>query len=390
MSLPVNVKSSTEYREIGIRSHGKGIFHKAPISGDQLGDKRVFWVVPNALVLNIVFAWEQAVAVTTSDEEGMIASHRFPMYKPIAGKSDVHFLLQFFKTKRGKHLLELASPGGAGRNKTLGQREFERLEVKLPAADEQGKIAAILGTWDDAVELASRLVANSKRQKRAILRQLLPYAHKHEITPSGWTTIRLGDVATINRGPRPSRPPNGRVTFLPMDAVSENGEIIRRDERDYDDVCSGYTAFRNGDVLVAKITPCFENGKGAFVDGLTNNIGFGSTEFHVVRPNADMPAGLVAHIVGSAEFRLRGAQEMEGSAGQKRVSADFIRSFKFACPTAPDEQRRIVSMLDTADALVRHHAAIAEALSRERESIARQLLTGKRRVRLPAAVETAA
>lgn len=78
VTLPVAVDLSREYREIGIRSHGKGIFHKSPVTGESLGDKRVFWVVPDALVLNIVFAWEQAVAVTSSQEAGMIA-HRDQM-----------------------------------------------------------------------------------------------------------------------------------------------------------------------------------------------------------------------------------------------------------------------------------------------------------------------
>ena len=108
------------YREIGIRSHGKGIFHKKPVLGKSLGNKRVFEVHGDCFVVNIVFAWEQAVARTTSNEVGMIASHRFPMYRPVDGLCDVDFLLYYFKTKKGKYLLELASPGGAGRNKTLG------------------------------------------------------------------------------------------------------------------------------------------------------------------------------------------------------------------------------------------------------------------------------
>jgi len=82
VSNPVDVDASSYYREIGIRSHGKGIFHKKPILGKEIGNKRVFHIEPGCFVVNIVFAWEQAVAKTTDEELGMIASHRFPMFKP--------------------------------------------------------------------------------------------------------------------------------------------------------------------------------------------------------------------------------------------------------------------------------------------------------------------
>ena len=112
---PVTVESNEMYREIGIRSHGKGIFHKEPVTGNAIGDKRVFWVVQNAFVVNIIFAWEQAVATTSQAEAGMIASHCFPMYVSKQGKCDVRFISRIFQSKKGKYLLGLASPGGAGR-----------------------------------------------------------------------------------------------------------------------------------------------------------------------------------------------------------------------------------------------------------------------------------
>ncbi len=93
VSAPITVDENTIYREIGVRSHGKGIFHKEPVSGAELGEKRVFRVIENALVLNIVFAWEQAVATTSKAETGMIASHRFPMYVPREEQCDVRDLL---------------------------------------------------------------------------------------------------------------------------------------------------------------------------------------------------------------------------------------------------------------------------------------------------------
>ncbi|MER9416260.1 restriction endonuclease subunit S [Mesorhizobium sp. M0306] len=173
VSNPVEVDPNAVYEQIGIRSHGKGIFDKEPVTGAELGDKRVFWVEPDCFIVNIVFAWEQAVARTAPSHKGKVASHRFPMYRPRRGRTDVDFLNYLFRTPLGKYLLGLASPGGAGRNKTLGQTEFDRLKLILPPVDEQKKIAEILSTWDAAIETSEKLLTNAEAQKLSLMQQLL-------------------------------------------------------------------------------------------------------------------------------------------------------------------------------------------------------------------------
>ncbi len=175
VSDSVIVEPDSLYREIGIRSHGKGIFHKDLISGKQIGNKRVFSVVPDAFVVNIVFAWEQAVATTATAEVGMIASHRFPMYVALAGKCNVDYIKYFFFTKTGKWLLELASPGGAGRNRTLGQKEFEKLEIFLPQeVAEQRRIADCLSTIDVLITLETQKLETLETHKKGLIQQLFP------------------------------------------------------------------------------------------------------------------------------------------------------------------------------------------------------------------------
>lgn len=150
---PVSVSKIEKYREIGIRSHGRGLFHKEEVSGAELGDKRVFWIKKDAVIFNIVFAWEQAVAITSSKDEGCIASHRFPMYLPKDNKCNTDYIRRYFLTKKGKYLLEFASPGGAGRNKTLGQKNFDELVVTIPDVTEQTKIADFLSSVDEKITL---------------------------------------------------------------------------------------------------------------------------------------------------------------------------------------------------------------------------------------------
>lgn len=175
VSNAVDVDPCGDYREIGIKSHGKGIFHKEPIKGKQLGNKRVFWVQNNAFVLNIVFAWELALANTTDAEVGMIASHRFPMYKARNNKAVIGFIKYFFLTNKGKELLWLASPGGAGRNKTLGQKEFENLKFFIPRlVEEQKKIADCLTSIDELIIAQSKKVEILKAHKKGLMQQLFP------------------------------------------------------------------------------------------------------------------------------------------------------------------------------------------------------------------------
>lgn len=174
VSIPVTIETEHTYREIGVRSHGKGIFHKDPVSGSVIGDKRVFQVVEDALVFNIIFAWEQAIATTSKDEEGMIASHRFPMYVPKTGDCDVRYIKYALLTPQGKRLLGVASPGGAGRNRTLGQDEFEKLGIILPDKEEQTKIAESIRTIDDLINSQVLNLEALKIHKKGLMRQLFP------------------------------------------------------------------------------------------------------------------------------------------------------------------------------------------------------------------------
>jgi type I restriction enzyme S subunit len=207
VSKPVSLVPNETYREIGIRSHGKGIFHKEPVNGSALGEKRVFRVEQGCLVLNIVFAWEQAVALTSRAEEGMIASHRFPMYRA-KGDVDLGFLLQFFKTREGRSLLAIASPGGAGRNKTLNQEDFEDIRLLAPSLPEQRRIADALDAWDRAIATTEALIMAKRKLFSSVLVSCFPKNLQN--LPSGWTT---GPVASL-----------AEIRFSGVDKKSSKGE----------------------------------------------------------------------------------------------------------------------------------------------------------------------
>ncbi|MEZ6152764.1 MAG: restriction endonuclease subunit S [Pirellulaceae bacterium] len=142
------------------------------------------------------------------------------------------------------------------------------------------------------------------------------------------------------------------VDFVPMAQLSEQGYVTPNGSRKLGDVLKGYTYFENGDVIIAKITPCMENGKAAFVDNLPHQIGFGSTEFHVLRLGDSVDGRYLFHMVWSSDFRNEAVGNMTGSAGQKRVPKAFFD--RFAIPLPPlSQQKRIADILDKADAIRR-------------------------------------
>ncbi|WP_226100925.1 restriction endonuclease subunit S [Dickeya oryzae] len=161
-----------------------------------------------------------------------------------------------------------------------------------------------------------------------------------------WPMVKLGDVCTINPRLPKNANPEQDVTFLAMAAVSEKGEISSQETRILHETKKGFTYFERGDVLLAKITPCFENGKATLTNNLNTQIGFGSTEFHVLRaiPDLILPE-FIFYLIWNERFRLAAAKEMTGSAGQKRVSADYLKEYKFYLPSI-FEQEKIVSALN--------------------------------------------
>lgn len=164
------------------------------------------------------------------------------------------------------------------------------------------------------------------------------------------TTTRVVPLAeAVELNPRPDRgslPDDLDVSFVPMAAVeAATGRMDTAAVRRYGEVKKGYTVFREGDVLFAKITPCMENGKMAVARGLHNGVGCGSTEFHVLRPRPGVDPQYVYHFVSSARFRAEAAHHMTGAVGQKRVPGAFLEQCEIPVP-ALDEQRRIVAELE--------------------------------------------
>lgn len=195
---PIQPKPDELYRQIGIRSFGNGVFHKAPTTGLDIGSKRVFSVEPGDLLFNIVFAWEGATAVATETERGMIGSHRFLTCVTDRTKVDARFLNYWFMQAESREQLLRASPGGAGRNRTLGIEKLAAIHVPLPPIDEQRRIVMRIQELTGKVEDSDQL-----RREAAAATNALPIstrARVFERLSSGARRVPLTEASTTRLG----------------------------------------------------------------------------------------------------------------------------------------------------------------------------------------------
>ena len=161
-----------------------------------------------------------------------------------------------------------------------------------------------------------------------------------------WPTKRLRYLTFRSSSDRRTRLANISVaSFLPMEAIGEQGQLDLSAARPVEEVQSGYSQFFDGDVVIAKITPCFENGKGALIRGTLGGVGFGTTELHVLTPGPDLEGRFLYYITIEPSFRQLGEASMTGAAGQQRVPEDFVRDHRVRVPKL-SQQRAIADHLD--------------------------------------------
>ena len=204
--------------------------------------------------------------------------------------------------------------------------------IPLPSLDAQRHIAAIL---DKVTDLIAKRQAQLDKLDELVKARFVEMFGEPGTDQKGGGMVCLGSLWIIN--PKKSQEKrlssDLRVSFIPMTAVTENGGIDVSETKTYNEVKTGFTYFAEKDVLFAKITPCMENGKGAIAQRLCNGIGFGSTEFHVLRPipGQSNPYWIYS-LTSFPQFRQDAASNMTGSAGQRRVPASFLETYKVSAP----------------------------------------------------------
>lgn len=210
----------------------------------------------------------------------------------------------------------------------INKSQFSELKVEVPNLQKQNEIVRNLDKVDHLISL--------QKQQLKGLDELVKSRFIEMFGHSDRPKVRLGECCIIN----PKKSSDIRlvdndlmVSFVSMSDVSEDGQIVTCNHKQYESVKSGFTYFSENDVLFAKITPCMENGKGGIAKGLLNGIGFGSTEFHVLRPIDQVSNSCwLYELTSFPQFRQAAEINMTGSAGQRRVPASFLANYKVSLP----------------------------------------------------------
>ncbi|NUQ44346.1 MAG: restriction endonuclease subunit S [Calditrichaceae bacterium] len=274
----------------------------------------------------------------------------------------VDFLKNYFLSNIFREGLISDLHGGA--NKNIHAENIKNQIICLPSYAEQTAIANYLdrktAQIDDLIAKKQRLIELLNEEKtalinRAVTKGLNPDAPLKDSDipwlgeiPAHWEVIRLKWIADINPSKGSSsfdKNSNELVTFLPMEKVSEDNSFDNSLKKPICELWSGFTYFEEGDVIVAKITPCFENGKGALLEKLGSNIGFGSTEFHVLRASQNVQRKFLFYLTRTELFKNMGEALMYGAAGQKRVPTSYLEEYVMALPPI-EEQDLIVHHIE--------------------------------------------
>lgn len=370
----VDVIESEKYKQIGIRSHGKGIFYKEEVLGKELGNKRVFWIEPDVFIVNIVFAWEQAVARTTQKELGMIASHRFPMYKPKKRLLDLDFITYFFKTAKGKFKLELASPGGAGRNKTLGQNEFDNLDINLPSFSEQKKIAKLLCLMDKKIEKQKQKIEALQEYNKGMMQKIFSQEIRFKDENGGsypeWEEKALNDILIERKDKNTGglRICSVAVKKGVVDQIEHLGRSFAAKDT------SNYSLVKYGDVIYTK-SPTGDFPYGIVKQSLLNEDVVVSPLYGVFKP-INLNIGYILHCYFYYKENTNNylySLVQKGAKNTINISNSIFLSKSINIPVHEDEQKKIAILLNKIDEKIKKEEQKLEYLNNWKKSLLQQM-----------------
>ena len=310
------------------------------------------------------------------------------------------FLYYVLYSKIGQAQIELNVRGAAqgGLNLSFVQRLF----VTIPSIELQKEVSLFL---DRKIEQLNRFIHKEsqfiellKESRKAIITNAVTKGLDHSVPmknsgvvwigeiPEHWKVIKLKSASIFN-------PPKSEikgysretpVSFFPMESIGDDGKLEHLYFRPISEVINGYTYFKNGDVVIAKITPCFENGKGALIEGMKSELGFGTTELIVIRPLPILTKSFLYFLTITGLFRNLGEGAMQGASGQKRVPEKFVTNFKFGLPPLGEQiqiSNYVKVNIHKIDDLISKQQKMIEFLNEYKTSLITHAVTGKIDVR---------
>ncbi|EJL6343086.1 restriction endonuclease subunit S [Vibrio cholerae] len=310
------------------------------------------------------------------------------------------YLFYCLKSEKLFELMDMLSQRSSGQT-GVELPALKAYPIPLPPIHEQTAIANALSDVDALIQELEKLIAKKQAIKTATMQQLLTgrtrlpqFAHHPDGRKKGYKPSELGEIpedweaygfgllfqSTVTKK---SVKQNSLVTFVGMQDVTEQAQLVCQHFVSIEKVKSGFTYFERGDVLVAKITPCFENGKGCHTETLQTEIGFGSTEFHVLRTTDNADSKFVYYWTTRDNFRRALESEMVGSAGHRRVPLAAISNYQIPVPSKV-EQTAIAKILSDMDGEIQSLEQRFNKTRQIKQGMMQELLTGKTRLVKPA------
>lgn len=327
-----------------------------------------------------------------------------PAYTIITPKSflTANFFRHLAKSKTFIELLQMCVTGiREGQN--IDYSKLKNYRLPVPPQEEQDQIVKYLD-WQTSkinilIKAKKKQIELLKEQKQAVINKAVTKGLDDNVpmkdsgvewlgeVPEHWEVNRLKRFCKVNASISnltKAYSDNDKLVFLPMESVTVDGKIDCSLKRPFKEIKSGYSSFAKHDVIIAKITPCFENGKGACLDGLETEIGYGTTELITIRGYNNILPKYLYLVTITQHFRLNGEEGMTGSAGQKRIPTNFVANFIQGIPPL-EEQQAIVTYLEEKTALIDKAIAVIgkeiELVSEYKISLISSVTTGKVDVR---------
>jgi len=284
------------------------------------------------------------------------------------------FLKLWMQSEGFQDSLKAYSQGAAIQN-VASVKILKEIEIPLPPLSEQKRIVAILDEAFESIARAKESAEKNLKNANEIFESYLQSVFENK--GEGWEEKTLGDVCEIKPPKREARnklKETDLVSFAPMKYLEINQKnLIPTEERTLKEVGGSYTYFANDDVLLAKITPCFENGKLGIAKNLKNGVGFGSSEYIVFRTDDKLFSEYLYYFLSRAQFREEGAKRMMGAVGNKRVSKEFIEDSIIPL-TSFSEQQSVVQKLNILSAETKKLEAIYEKKLADLEELKKSIL----------------
>ena len=356
------------YTKLAIRSHGKGTFDRHVEAGESLDVDKMFEVKANRLILNITFAWELAIAITTKEDEGKLVSHRFPQYM-ISGNVD--FYKYRLINERMRYDLGVASPGGAGRNRVLNKSAFLKIRKYIPSLPEQQKIAEFLSTIDTVIEKQKETVSAWEERKKGVMQKLFNQEVRFKADDGSdfpdTELVSIGEHITFSGGSQPDKKYfiyEEREGYIRLVQTQD----YRTDKyKTYIPIEKARKTCTETDVMIGRYgPPVFQIKRG--IAGAYNVALIKTTE----KDSSILDKEFMFYLLNRNDLFLTLDAVSRRSAGQAGVDMELLKKFKFYLPSIP-EQQKIADCLSSLDEVIEKQKATLAAWEELKKGLLQQM-----------------